>query len=133
MRRAARSPKLGFVQILGAAELKLSSMQGLLQGRTTSHARAVAPALPSPLGGAYWAPPRACRLIEQAAVRKRSAGWVGGGDTVRGVEMGMRRRGAAAAIMARTKEGLGSEVPSPPSCTNSLAAAAPSTYGVWEL
>ena len=35
----------------GGAELKPSSMQGLLQRRTTSHARAVAPTLPSPLGG----------------------------------------------------------------------------------
>ena len=38
----------------------------------------------------------------------------------------MRRRRAAVAIMLRIKEGLGSEAPSAPSCTSSLAAAAPS-------
>ena len=47
--------------------------------------------------------------------------------------MGMRRRGVAAAIIARIKEGLGSEAPLPPSCTGGLARhrRAEHTYGVW--
>ena len=50
----------------------------------------------------------------------------------------MRRRGAAVAIMLRIKEGLGSEAPSAPSCTSSLAAAAPSMKwaykgGYWKI
>eukprot|EP00964_Phaeocystis_antarctica_P122462 scaffold86137_cov48-Phaeocystis_antarctica.AAC.2 len=48
--------------------------------------------------------------------------------------MGVSRRGAAEAIMAKTKKGLGSEAstsrPQASYCTRGLTAAAPSTYGV---
>ena len=75
---------------------------------------ASSPALPSPLGGQLGAATRES-LDRASCFEEEKWGGTGGGDTVRGVEMGMRRRGAAA--------GLGSEVPSPPSCTR---AASPS-------
>ena len=44
--------------------------------------------------------------------------------------MGMSTLGAAAAIMAGIKEGLGSEAPIPPSCTSGLSPP-PRQAGIW--
>eukprot|EP00964_Phaeocystis_antarctica_P118890 scaffold82622_cov29-Phaeocystis_antarctica.AAC.1 len=101
--RSARAPTTGTPSTAGLSQfgssssslewrrIKPSSIPGAARTR-----RGACTALST--RGAYWAPPRACRLTEQAALRKRSGVWVVGGNTVRGVEMGMRRRGAAAGL-----------------------------------